>query len=559
VSNLAFFDLNYLSTLVCGQSSVSGSCFERNGLEKRMTEPNYDKLSEENAELRRQLTQLQEQLTAALSGNAELLAQLKALQEKLDRVLAQKKNRDRKEFKSKNEGCNPRPASPDSGRKRKPPGQEEEEDSGKSKKNSFIDSPNLEPEIIPHPVSDENRICPHCQVETVFVGEKVTHQLEKLVHSLKRLEHHQEVRSCPKCRTYITTGIKPTPPIPGSYAGPCLLAHMVVNKVEDAIPNHRQEKMLAREDIPFPRSTQCDWFIALSLLVTPLYDLLNRELLASDIVQTDETPLKVQDRRLKGNMRIAKLTGYRGDANHKLVSFDFSPNGSFERNRQFLKDFAGIIQADAAIGFDALFKNNSARTEAGCNAHARRRIFDARGTSPKIADRMLQIYTHLYDIERVARGKPQGVRLAMRRRFSSPLMKKLRIMHLRNKASLRPSELLVDAANYALRHWRALTRFLKNPEIEIDNNAMEREIKPVVLTRKNVLFAGSDAGGRALAIHRSLVASARRNGLNPVEYLTDVFNRINDLKTSDLHQLLPNHWAESRKPDKIKTQEIQKT
>jgi transposase len=506
-----------------------------------------EQLVAEIQQLKRLLEEMQANLQSALEGNTELRQQMKLLQEKLDRILAQKKNRDRKEFDTKNEGHNPRPEPSSPTRKARPPAIFEG-DGKDSEKLNFVNSPTIEPEILRHKVAETDRICPHCHVETVFLGEKVTNQLERLVHSLKRLEHRQEVRSCPRCKAYIATAAKPTPPIPGSYAGPGLLGHMVVNKVDDALPNNRQEKMFAREAVPVPRSTQCDWFIALSVLVTPLYDLLIRELLSSEIVQTDDVPLKVQDRSHRKNIRKAKLTGYRGDSKHKVVVFDFSPDLTFARNRQFLRDFSGIVQADAAGGFDALFKEDSTKTEAGCHAHARRRIYDAKESSPKIAERMLDIYSHLFQVEKEARGKPPPVRLALRRKYSKPLMKKLRIMHIRNQRAFSPSHLLVDAANYALRHWRALTRFLKNPGIELSNNSMEREIKPVVLARKNILFAGSDAGGRALAIHRSLVASAKRNGLNPVEYLTDIFSRINDMKTSELYQLLPDRWADFRKP-----------
>jgi hypothetical protein len=105
----------------------------------------------------------------------------------------------------------------------------------------------------------------------------------------------------------------------------------------------------------------------------------------------------------------------------------------------------------------------------------------------------------------------------------------------------------MEATAYALKHWNALTRFLDNPQIDIDNNASEREIKDFVLARKNFLFAGSDRGGKAAAIHMSLIASCKRVGINPVEYLTDVFTRINSLKTSELHQLLPDRWSEQQK------------
>jgi hypothetical protein len=105
----------------------------------------------------------------------------------------------------------------------------------------------------------------------------------------------------------------------------------------------------------------------------------------------------------------------------------------------------------------------------------------------------------------------------------------------------------MSACEYTLNHWIALTRFLKNPNLHIDNNIAEQAMKDFVLMRKNSLFVGSDAGGRASAIHLSFMASCKANNINPVEYLTDVLTRINSMKTSELEQLLPNRWAQSRK------------
>lgn len=496
----------------------------------------YKNLLVEYTQLKAMLEQMQKNMQAALEGNNELRQQLKEVQEKLDALLAKKKNRDRKDFGQKNEGRNPRPAVAATNDRRQ---RNADPFDGNTEEHE------LPREVVEHQVPDEQKVCPHCEVETQVVGSTVTAQLESLLHSLKWVDHHQETRACPKCKLYITKATKPTQPIPGSYAGPGLLARIVTNKVEDGLPNYRQEKMFARELLPIPRSTQCDWFIAMSITVEPLYELVKREILKSTIIQTDETQIKVQDRAHKKNMRKGKMFVCRGDKLHKLVCFVYSKELSFAENKKFFKGFTGVIQADAAPGFDALFCDQCA-TEAGCNAHSRRRIFDARAMDIIVADAMLDIYDELYILERRAKSLSDETRLALRRRYSKPLMKQLRQFHVQNMKTFSPSHLLHEAASYALKHWKALTRFLKNPQIEIDNNASEREIKSFVIARKNFLFAGSDAGAKALAIHTSLIASAKRNGLNPIEYLTDVFRRINDMKTSEIHQLLPDRWEPIR-------------
>ena len=508
-----------------------------------MPKSNYEQLYknslQENERLKVQLTEMQNNLQAALEGNAELLRQLVQVQEKLDVLIAKKKNRDRSQFGSKSEGRNPRPA-PSSDRRQR------NDEESPSKAGTLHDI--AADETIPHLVPDNERICPNCDVQTEFVSNTITRELESVLRSLKCIEHQQETRSCPKCKQYIRTAPKPELPIPGSYAGPALLATVICDKVEYGLPNFRQAKKFARETIPIPRSTQCDWFIAMSLAVEPLYELIKREILKSAVVQTDETSLRVQDRTHKKNMQKSKMIVCRGDALHKFVCFLYSKALSFEMNKEFFKGFPGIIQADAIFGFDALFRKDEdgiGATEAGCNAHGRRKIYDALVMELTIAEKMLDIYDRIYKIEKRARKLSPAARLALRRRYSKPLMRELHSLHLKNKTSFSPTHLLAEAASYSLKNWRALTLFLKNPDVEIDNNATEREIKTFVLSRKNFLFAGSEAGAKALAIHFTLIASARRNGLNPVEYLADVFARINQTKVSELEKFLPDRWKKA--------------
>jgi transposase len=242
-------------------------------------------------------------------------------------------------------------------------------------------------------------------------------------------------------------------------------------------------------------------------------------------------------------IRKGKITAYVGDAEHPVTMFDYSGDLSFNRNLQFLKDFTGIVQADAAGGFDALFESGQ-RTEAGCHAHSRRKYFEAEFSENEIRKIVLGIYSELYTIERQIKDSPAPFRLAIRRRKSKTLIKELRKVIIRAKANLTPTNELLKAINYTLNHWRALTRFLKNPHIAIDNNASERAIKCWVLVRKNSLFAGSDPGAQAIATHLSFIATAKRNGINPVDWYADVLCRINEMRTCDLEQLLPQNWSQ---------------
>ncbi|MGH9436970.1 MAG: IS66 family transposase [Terriglobia bacterium] len=500
-------------------------------------------LNDTIAKLTAAIAELQEQLKQALDGNTELRTLLSELQVKLDKLLQQKKKRDRKDHGPTTERHNPKPATGGETAEELSPNPRTQPAKRNHKKH--IHSQNIPNRPVPHKVAEKDLLCPTCQVETVFVKNEITYQLEKILHSLERLEHQQEVRACPKCKQHVVTAEKPCPPIPGGLPGPCLLASTIVEKCDDGLPQYRQSKIAKREDATLPRSTLCDWFQDGSLVLELLYERLKREVLASQVVQTDDCPVKIQNRKAQGAMRKGKMTVYRGDADHPAVVFDFSPDLSFKRNNDFLKDFSGFVQADAAAGFDALFKDGT-KTEVGCSAHSRRKYFE-------LCDQVIGIYGKIYDIERKIKDKPAPYRLAIRRKKSKPLTRQLHRTLTELRGTLHPTHALMEAIEYTLRHWVALNRFLGNPNLEIDNNPAERAIKDFVIARKNFLFVGSNAGGKAMAINLSFIASCKRNDINPVIYLADVFTRINTMKTSELDQLLPHRWAKNRKDHQNQT------
>jgi len=515
------------------------------------------RLKQENIQLHKTLTALEtqlkesnrrsgevsKQLTESLAGNKALRDQLKDLQEKLDILIVQFKKRNRKDFGSKTERHNPQRALEQPTVRKKPQAIKEPKSPDNDTSRKHIRNQKLPGEPITHSVAPEDAVCPNCLIDTAFVGNKLSYQLDKIVHSIKYLEHQQEVRSCQKCKLYIVTAKKPDA-AHGQFT-PALRSDIITSRFGDGLPHNRQEKRFKREDAIIPRSTQSDCSLDSAFTIEPLYDLMTREIRKSEIINTDDTEIKIQDRRLKGRMRKGKMTVYVAKK-LKLTVFDFSPDLSFERNKAWFENVICTIQADAARGFDALFKDKS-RTEAGCSAHSRRRYYDCLPIEPKICDDVLDIYEKLYEIERKFHQKAPAVILAARRKFSKPLIKALYTKIRALKGALNPTHALMSAVDYTLNHWIALCRFLKNPDIDLDNNIAERAIKDFVLMRKNSLFVGSDAGGKAAAIHLSFMASCKANNINPVEYLTDVFTRINSLKTSELHQLLPNQWAKSKK------------
>jgi transposase/regulator of replication initiation timing len=522
----------------------------------KSSESELDRLRKENIQLHKTLTaletqlresnrrstELSKQLTESLAGNKDLRYQLKDLQEKLDILIVQFKKRNRKDFGSKTEKHNPQRALDQSSTRKKPT------TSSKSIQSDSISRKHIRNHKLPgepvfHPVAPEDAICPHCAIATSFVSNKLSYQLDKIVHTIRYLEHQQEVRSCRKCKVYIVTAKKPDA-AHGQFS-PALRSDIITGRFGDGLPHNRQEKRFKREDVSVPRSTQSDCSLDSALTLELLYEVMTREVRTSSVINTDDSEIKIQDHKIKGRMRKGKMTVYVARS-LKLTVFDFSPDQTFDRNKTWFKDFVGCVQADAARGFDALFKDIW-RTEVGCHAHSRRRYYDCLPIEPKRCKVILDIYEKLYAVERDIKGKTPAERLAARRSRSKPLIKKLHKKVLALKGTLNPTHALMSAVDYTLNHWIALTRFLKNPDLDIDNNSAEQAIKDFVLMRKNSLFVGSDAGGRAAAIHLSFMASCKANNINPVEYLTDVFTRINSMKTSELAQLLPNRWAKSRK------------
>jgi transposase len=486
--------------------------------------------------------QLATHMEESLKANEELRKLLTDLQAKLDTLVVQQKKRNRRDYGKKTERYNPRPALQDDVR-------DAAVSSARIRDKARLDQINGLPEAIKsYAVPDNERQCPECGAEKVKIGDEISYQLERLVGTMKRLRHVQEVLACPKCRGNVVVAPKPEPPFPKSTAAPGLLSHVIVSKYTDFSPLYRLERIYRREGAPIPRSTLSDWILSGSLTLEPLYDLQVKRVFQSKVIGTDDTTVKIQDREIDKNIRKGKMTPYIGDKNNPYNIFDFSPNESFERNKKMFKGYTGFVQCDAAGGFDAIFDDGSC-IEVGCNAHSRRKYFECQVVSPKNAEEILQIYRDIYNVERRAHedGVSADKLLRMRQTESKPLFDGLQEKLLKMQVAELPQSPMAKAINYTLNHWTALTRYLDDPDLAIDNNITERAVKEFVLGRKNFLFVGSDAGGKAAAICLSILSSAKRNDVEPWAYLKDIFSRINNARTTDLDQFLPDVWLKSQK------------
>ena len=385
--------------------------------------------------------------------------------------------------------------------------------------------------------SIEETRCPGCgaDVEAAHrLANETSEELEFIPARLVRRRHRRQRRVC-SCGCFL---IAPPPPrvVEGGQYGPGLHAHVVVSKCVDSLPLERQAKRFACGGVHLSPSTLGDLFHRSADLLRPLYERMVEVVAQSPYVNGDETPLAVQarDKCRKGYMWvfIAPEPG--------LVTYAFSPSRSGQTPVRILGQSQGVLQVDGYTGYNQV-TTPTGRVRAGCLAHGRRKFFAALGQSPAEADEALRMFRRLYEAEYAA--AEQGIlgtaaHGILRRTQSGALLEELHAWLLDQQ----PHHLPKGAIGYMLNNWEAMTRFLDDPKIALDNNISERQLRLIALGRKNFLFVGNDGAGQNLAILQSLVSSCQANGVNPQDYLTAVLLRIGDHPQAQIDDLLPHNW-----------------
>lgn len=398
-----------------------------------------------------------------------------------------------------------------------------------------------------HP-PEEEQTCPSCGHDKKIFGADVTEELEMIPAKFFVNRYVRHKYACPCCQGSVSQGPLPPRPIDKGIPGPGVLADVVASKYAEHLPLYRLQERYRRAGIDFSLSTFCNWVDQVAGLTAPIVEAMKQEMLSSRKVHTDDTPITVLD---PDAWPVHARRGYMWvyiSQDHDVV-FDFTDSHTRDGPASFLAGYRGYLQADAFSGYDGIYTSGLV-WEVACWAHARRKFYDACMHYRTEAERVLELIGRLYAVE--SRAKKLHVSderlLAWRQRFSRRRLQRLRRYLDEISVQVLPKSPLGKAIRYTLNNWKALNRYTEAAFLDIDNNLSERQIKQMVIGRKNWLFAGSTNGARNAAILYSIVVSCKLAGVDPFAYLRDILIRLYDHPADRIHELIPREWKKRFAP-----------
>ncbi|WP_218625037.1 IS66 family transposase [Sphingomonas sp. dw_22] len=395
--------------------------------------------------------------------------------------------------------------------------------------------------------------CPECGGALRPLGQDSDEMLDAVPVQWRVVRTIRPKYSCRVCDK-VVQATAPVKAIARGKATFATLAHVVVAKFDHHLPLYRQAEMMAAQGIELDRSTLAGWAGQASALLDPIVSRIREVGLGAAKIHTDDTPVPMLDPG-RGKTATGRLWAYvvddrgSGAASPPLVWYHFTQDRTGAHPRAQLGRFTGFLQADGYAGYDQLYTTNRI-TEVACWAHFRRKIFDIHTTSPTpLTTDLLTRIASLYKIEDEIRGAPPDVRRRTRLERATPVIEALCIALDDALRRLSPKSEVAKAIAYGRKHWIALTRFVEDSRLEIDNNIAERAIRSIAIGRKNWLFAGSKAGGERAAAIYTVIETCKLNTVEPQAYIADVIAKIaGDWPASRWDELMPWNWTADQAP-----------
>ena len=419
------------------------------------------------------------------------------------------------------------------------------------------------PAHLPHrhvTLAPDDTNCPCCRAPMHVIGEDTAERLDVIPAQFQVIVTHRPKYACRACEQAVVQAPAPERLIKGGLPTEAMVAHVLVGKYAWHLPLYRQAQMLAAQGLDIKRAILAFWVGYAAAELRPLYVRLRELILASGKIAVDETVAPVLDpgrgRTKQGYFwAVARDDRPWGGTDPPAIAYSYAPGRGAVHGLKLLDHYRGVVQCDgyAAYKTIAAAAPGEAITLAFCWAHLRRKFFDiTKGGNAPIASEALERIAELYAIEKTIRGMSADERRRVRLDKSKPLVTGLKTWLEHQLARVSAKAPIAEEIRYGLNHWDGLTRFLDDGRIELDTNAVERGIRPIVLNRKNALFAGHDEGAENWACIASLIETCKLNGVEPQTYLADVLTKLVNLwPASRLDELMPWAWTAARPINKF--------
>ena len=393
-------------------------------------------------------------------------------------------------------------------------------------------------------VPEDKRVCPCCNKTMVEIGEEISEQLTIIPMKVEAIRFHRKRYGCPTREHAPLIAERPPQVLPKSNASNDLLAMLITAKYVDGLPLARMEYILGRAGAIVPRVTLARWMIQTAEKLKPLEDAMNQVLTQYPALGIDETPvqvLKEKDRNpsTKSYMWVRKG----GPPERPVVLYRYAPSRGKEVPVDLLKDWQGYLMCDGYPGYDEVGKRDGVELLA-CWVHARRGFVNAIKLQPKgkkgRANEMMEKIARLYKVEKEHRFSDAEERYHARQEISQPILDEIRLWLDENIPRTPPKGALGEAMVYMDKYWPRLIRYCEWGDLPIDNNEVERAIRPFAIGRRAWLFSDTPAGAEASARLYSMVETAKANGLEPYTWLLKVMRGLPEArKNGNWEHLMP--------------------